>query len=826
MVTLTAPGLAEMRAQYALAMIGSVGVDTSGPSFRTALLGQHIETIIIGGVRGGKTTCGDAKIKADADWHAFLGDTKERLYWVVAAQYELCHQEMEYFHRWAELDGTCRIRQWNHPGDGQWTLIYDQVTSGKHLQRVIIESKSGEKDEGLSSVAPDGVLVAEAGQCPPAIRSRVLERASEKGAFIVYQGTLEDDEAKPRYSWYVEESQAALDDPSQSVGAYSLPSWENKAIYGDCRKQLAANPLYAEWCPDTRHGPEHSELNHPVMRRLLSILPRDEFRRRYGGEPVGLQFSVYKNLDELVLPCPQERMIGAYGGIDYGCFPMNTEILTKEGFKFYEELSIGELVAGYSIEARRIVWTPLIEKVLKGPQPVIKMQSRSFQFVCTPDHAWVHERWPSKEQSRRELHDIPVGSKGRILVTAPCDDEGEIECTPAEAAVLGWLVTDGAVQGMPWAETGKSTATIAQKTRVDDLLRDLNESGLAYTEQAPRSWGVRMFHLSSPPLRRFLQRMEYQGKESLPYIATRLSPDARRRMLDAMLAAEGHIQPNSWLFTQNEGPVWESFCLLATLCGYRLNPYEHEAGTGFKSDKTCYRTTLARRQYLWKPEVTDVGVEDVWCPVVGPTFVVARQGNQITITGNTVHPTALVACTMQYDPLDQNAPKDQPQGIMWVREVRFNDSADPGDTVWLARNKRELSERWGVRHWGVDPNERFMARSQNAERGQIVEAVRIDDGSRGMRIAATKTRLSLGKLKFDESGQGVRELVEEMKDVHLYKTKTGEMKLKRERDDRTAALEDAVEIADGQRSFSIPKPMGIRYGSGRRSRSYGKQRRV
>ena len=491
-------------------MLEAVGVDTTGPSFRQALLGDHIETVIIGGVRGGKTTCGDGKFKKDHDWHAFLGDTKERLYWVVAAQYELCHQEMEYFHRWAEKDGMCRIRQWNHPGEGQWTLVYDQLTTGGHVQRITFETKSGEKDEGLSSVAPDGILVAEAGQCPPALRSRVLERASEKGAFIVYQGTLEDDEAKPRYAWYVELAQEALDNPTPSLGGYSLPSWENKAIYGSCLKQIAANPLYAEWCPkDTPHGEAHSELNHPVFRRLMTILPRDEFRRRYGGEPVGLQFAIYKNLDELVLPCPTERMIGAYGGIDYG----------------------------------------------------------------------------------------------------------------------------------------------------------------------------------------------------------------------------------------------------------------------------------------------------------------------------TVHPTAIVACTLQYDPMDANSPKGQPQGILWVREVRFNDSSDPGDTSWLDRQKQQLKDRWNIRQWGVDPNERFMARSMNARPGEIVTAVRIDAGSREMRIAATKTRLSLGKLKFDESGPGVRELVEEMKNVHRFKNKNGELVLKREKDDRTAALEDVVEITDGVGPAMKIETKAISYGSGRR-RAYGKRRSV
>ncbi len=530
MVTLAAPGLSEMREQLGRQLLPMVGIDLGGNSFCRAMFAKHIEEYIIGGVRGGKTTCGAGKGKEDSDWHAFLGDRVPcdcrvpgqksspcpvcgarwgRLGWVAAPTYEQTHQEMEYLNSWAMTDAACRVVQWNHPNEGQWTLVWDQLTTVGKLMRVTVETKSGDKEEGLSSVAPDWIILAEAGQCGPGLRKVCLERLSETGGWLLYEGTLEDEENKPQFAWYVENSAAALDNPTPSVGAYSLPSWENHKIYGDCRRQLAAEPLYAEWCPDGEHGTEHSGLNHPVMRRLLTILPRDEFDRRYGGKPVGLQFAVYRGLDELLLPCPSERMAGAYGGIDYG---------------------------------------------------------------------------------------------------------GE-------------------------------------------------------------------------------------------------------------------------------------------------------------------------------------------------------------------HPSAIVACTMQHDPLDATAPKDTPQGIMWVREVWFNDSADPGDPTPLRRAKQLLADRFSIRKWGVDPNERYLALRENMDQGSSVEAVSLNSGSRDYRINLTKTRISLGKLKFDESGPGVKQLLAEMKKVHRYKTRSGELKLARVLDDRTAALEDAIEIADGIRMRSIPKPQDVSFGS-RRRRSFAKRRTV
>lgn len=312
--------MSDLKQQVLELTFAEVGIRLTGPSFRRAVFSDHIETYFDGGVRGGKTTAGDAKLKGIADWRAFEGSTESLLFWVVGRTYELCHQEMEYLYKWAMKATTYRVTQWNHPQEGQWTLGWEQMTMTGQLMRVVVETKSAEKDEGLASVAPDAILVAEAGQCSPVIRDRVLERASEKGAPIIYSGTLENDEQTEQYAWFIENSSAALDEPSASVGAYSLPSWENEELYGSCLPQIGANPLYAEWCPEGEHGEAHSMLDHPVMRRLQVELASEEFDRRYGGKPVGLQFKVYPTVGEhLMQDVPDNTTwIGRVGGLDYG----------------------------------------------------------------------------------------------------------------------------------------------------------------------------------------------------------------------------------------------------------------------------------------------------------------------------------------------------------------------------------------------------------------------------------------------------------------------------------------------------------------------------
>ncbi len=496
---------ATAKAIIARRVLMAAGVSLESESFCRALYAEHAEQIDTGGVRGGKSTDAASKPVKDIAWHNFLGDREELLYWVIGPDYRGAQQEMKYLATWSRKLGWTVTAE-NTPNNGSWQLglLVPPLEAGRKALRVMIETRSAEDTERLASVAPDGILVCEAGACSPDVREKCLERAGEKGAWIVYTGTLENDEQKPVYAWYSDLAQAWADNPTRAHGAYRLPSWENLAIYGSCITQITNNPAFAEFCPDEEHGPKHSGLEHPTMRQARQELPDNVFRRRYGGEPVGLQMQVYPQLDAKML-----------------------------------------------------------------------------------------------------LLDMPE-------------------------------------------------------------------------------------HMRSP--------------------------------------------------------------------GYR---------------------------WLAKAGGLDYG---------------------------TVHPSALVVVTVAADEFDRYADKAAARGVAWVRECWFNDSDRPGDTFALGSARARLSVKYGVRRWGADPNEKYIAQNDAS-----VESVSGSDGSRNYRINLTGSRLDHDTLFYDQRGPGVRDLYQEMARVHRYKTRQGELKLRRDKDDRTAALEDAIELLDGLKPLKLPQTtVRRRYAKGSR----------
>jgi hypothetical protein len=286
-----------------------IELDLTSPEFTEALFSQHREQINTGGVRSGKTTAGAAWLFYDAQIKILLG--QPALYWIIGPDYPQTKQAFRYLKQWAIKTGD--YVNSSEPQDGPQML---EMTRG-----IRIETKSAVYHERLGSVAPDGILVDEAGQCSDEIRRICQERSMEKSARILYTSTLENEFDKPQYAWFTELAAEWEQDRSLAHGSYRLPSWINHTIYGSCLQAIKTDPSLEEFCPDDNHGPSHSGYIHPEIQRAKAGLVPYIFSIRIAGEPAGLPFVVYPQLENesrYLRPFDSGPKLSAYGGIDFG----------------------------------------------------------------------------------------------------------------------------------------------------------------------------------------------------------------------------------------------------------------------------------------------------------------------------------------------------------------------------------------------------------------------------------------------------------------------------------------------------------------------------
>ena len=102
----------------------------------------------------------------------------------------------------------------------------------------------------------------------------------------------------------------------------------------------------------------------------------------------------------------------------YPCVPLDSKALTKNGWKTYEELTIGELILTYNINKDELEWKPILNLNFFENAELIRMyKPTGFSIKCTPNHKWVVQR--GHDYSTVELietKDLP--KRARIVICA------------------------------------------------------------------------------------------------------------------------------------------------------------------------------------------------------------------------------------------------------------------------------------------------------------------------------------------------------------------------------------------------------------------------
>lgn len=333
------------------------------------------------------------------------------------------------------------------------------------------------------------------------------------------------------------------------------------------------------------------------------------------------------------------------------CVPLRSEILTRGGWKHYQQLVIGEEVAAYDCESDNLRWTRLLAVSTFPATEVVTFGTPLHNFQCTPNHSWAIER--DKYKQRGESKRGPYANRAtpraliqadsikaghRVILAARCPTGGDSPLTPTDAGILGWVMTDGTIQ-----RQGKFVRLGICQSKPDNLagIRQLlTRSGLTFREDIgkptvrefpagnvyeclPQHW----FYLNAESSRALLAKAGCESPAELPSVVTRLSPEARESMLNAMMLADADGRGR---FGKKRKPgVMDAWQILCTLEGKALGKYESER---------VIPTQLGRKlRHMAGSNIrlTNPQLEAVWCPTTDFGTWVMRQDGNVTITGNT-----------------------------------------------------------------------------------------------------------------------------------------------------------------------------------------------
>ena len=328
------------------------------------------------------------------------------------------------------------------------------------------------------------------------------------------------------------------------------------------------------------------------------------------------------------------------------CVPEEAEALTRDGWKRHSELLEGEEILAYDAESTSCKWTPT-ERINVFPYEgeVFSWSGgknrKKFNVECTPSHTWIHrcdnQRGGNPERMRPtyEIH-----ASGEIRLTARLDDEENRSLlTPREAAILGWLVTDGTITVNSGGKNRSSRISQKPFGKYADEIREL--LGSDCTSEHTREVACRLRARKIPPnlitvflistsfTEALLQKAGFRDRGDLCRIAASLDRSSASAMLRAMMQADGH-NGRQMTFFNNDKRISEAVRILAALCGMSTSIYPHGA-------EGMYNVCVSKLTHIdcaaMDRRVT-IHKGRVWCPTTRYGTWLMRYKDTVTLTGN------------------------------------------------------------------------------------------------------------------------------------------------------------------------------------------------
>lgn len=332
-----------------------------------------------------------------------------------------------------------------------------------------------------------------------------------------------------------------------------------------------------------------------------------------------------------------------YPEAHFACADDQTECLTIEGWKRYNEVGVGSQIAAFDMESECLRWEPVeaMHSQCVLNQPMVSVTASSVDMVLTPDHRCVVYRRAMKGGYQK-----PIIKRADSLMHTDCiptagkwAESGE-EFDLHWAELLGWYVTEGhESRNSMRVEISQSLTKNAPK--VDRIRSLLNAVSAEYVEATgERDWrGKRVkqtyFQINGYAAARL--REMAPGKVP-PASLVGWNGQAIRAFLEGVIGGDGHLRADGRMsFVQKDKAIADLVHALAIRAGYSAVLSKRESGSVMwviyftKHNKRSLRGTKGNGAK--NSIVHHTGA--IWCPKVPSGTWVARRNGRVFITGNT-----------------------------------------------------------------------------------------------------------------------------------------------------------------------------------------------
>ncbi|MFA5636101.1 MAG: hypothetical protein WC977_09355, partial [Anaerovoracaceae bacterium] len=323
---------------------------------------------------------------------------------------------------------------------------------------------------------------------------------------------------------------------------------------------------------------------------------------------------------------PKEKVLRTYA--PFMCLTKSARALTKEGYKTYKELQIGEDILTLNTNTGELEWKP-VQGIFSAPYngQMIHLRGKSMDTLCTPNHRWVIRKNGLIGGKKYMIQEAwKLRSNDSIITIGDYKPEKDYDIPDDILWFIGWLCTDGycRLRGnhreyIIYQDPKKFASEIRKRLSPYD-----------FSEKPHPQTGVIAFRLKGD-LRKAVEKHYSRHADMIPLVL-KLSRRQLDILYDSMYKADGTTserddgKPHCRFFAQRKGPVKDAFQMLCFLRGEKAK----------HTDRGMYIRNHGKyvKALNLNPHVDEYqGV--VWCPKTENHTWVAQDNGGLFATGNT-----------------------------------------------------------------------------------------------------------------------------------------------------------------------------------------------
>lgn len=418
------------------------------------------------------------------------------------------------------------------------------------------------------------------------------------------------------------------------------------------------------------------------------------------------------------------------------CHDDQTEVLTKDGWKLFDNLTDQDELASVNIETRELIYekpTRLIKLPYNGE--LICAEHKFLNFAVTPDHKMVVRKWNEQIRTLNDNYElieakdlgwysglmnniIFKGKDEQVYVIKGIDHKRIANRSDREVDMKAWLRFLGIylAEGTMCKDPGNYKIQLAcVKERETTFIKDtLNKLGLNYLQLSDR------ITFDNKNIYKMLEDMGYKYVKApfkyVPKFVFGLSPELIKQFLLGHFMGDGCEQNEHTTHYTSSEQLANDLQLLMFLSGGESHIYKREPRTSTMGDgrivkgnfpefrvSNCEKKTISLEK---KDQVFTKPYEGfVYCAEV-PTYhtLVTRRQNQILISGNCTGNA--IAAAYQFDEMKQaNSDNFVPSRLFIYYNERKMEGTTGSDSGAAIRDGIKTINTSGVCHetlWPYD----------------------------------------------------------------------------------------------------------------------------